>query len=111
MNASSDEIVTGAQMGTLVAEDRGDLGLGERVQRALADHHPAADAGQTVRQWLRHFEDAQVTLAGAGPRGDRVRRQTQQVDQHAVMGPAPPGGDGHPDHGHRQPGTDQQRER
>ncbi len=61
-----DEIVTGAQMGTLVAQDRGNLGLGERVQRALADHHSAADAGQTVGQWLRYFEDAQVTLPGAG---------------------------------------------
>ena len=68
-----DQIVSGAQMGTLVAEDRGNLGLGERVQRALADHHSAADAGQTVGQRLRHFEDAQVATPGAGPRGDRVR--------------------------------------
>ena len=99
-----DEIVTGAQMGTLVAQDRGNLGLGERVQRALADHHSAADAGQTVGQWLRHFEDAQVTLAGAGPRGDRVRRYAEQIDEHAVMGAAPARRDGHPDHGHRPAG-------
>ncbi len=106
-----DEIVSCAQMGTLVAEDRGNLGLGERVQRALADHHSAANAGQTVGQRLRHFQHPQVATPGAGPRGDRIEATTEQINEHAVMGPPPPRGDGHPDHSHGQPSADQQRER
>ncbi len=106
-----DQIVTGAQMGTLVAEDRGNLGLGERVQRAFADHHSAADAGQTVGQRLRHFQDAQVTLRAQARAETASRRHAEQIDEHAVMGAAPTRRDGDPDDGHRQPSADQQRER
>jgi hypothetical protein len=105
------QIVSCAQVGSLVAQDRGNLGLGERVQRALANHHAAANAGQAVGQRLCHFQHPQVATAGAGSRGDRITRQAEQVNQHPVMGPAPARRDGHPNHGHRQPRADHQGQR
>ena len=53
-----DQIVAGAQVGTFVAQDRRNFGFGQRFQRAFADHYAAANARQTVGQWLRHFQHA-----------------------------------------------------
>ena len=76
----------------LGSRGRGNLGLGEGVQRALANHYSAADAGQTVSQRLRYLQHPQIAAEGAGPRGDRIGSQPEQVDQHAVVSPPPAGG-------------------
>ncbi len=47
------QVVAGPQMGALVGQDRRDLGVAQRRQRALADHHAAAHTGQAVGQRLR----------------------------------------------------------
>ena len=47
-----NQVVPGPQMGALVGEDRGDLVVGQGLQRALADHDAAAHTGQAVGQRL-----------------------------------------------------------
>lgn len=106
-----NQVVAGPQMCAFVAEDGRDFGVGEGGQRAFAEHHTAAYAGQTVRERLGHPKDAQV----AGPRADLgghpVTSDAEQVDQHAVVGTPATGVDRHPQHRHCQARTDQYGER
>ena len=97
-----NQVVTGPQVRALMGQDRGDLVVGQGRQRALADDHATAHAGQAVGQRLGHVEDAQPAF---------LRLARTQVDDHAVMGPAAPGGDRDLHHGNGQPGADHQRQR
>ncbi len=73
-----------------------DLVVRQRGQRALAEHDPAAYAGQAVGQRLVDVEHPQhVAGRAAGAPSDCP----DQVDDHPVMCPAAPGRDGHPHDG------------
>ena len=106
-----NQVVAGAQMGPLVGEDGGDFGVGERVQRSLADHHPAAHAGQTVGKRLGDVQDAQIARVRARLRQGRIVADPDQIHDHAVMGAPSPIGDGHAHQRHHQPDTDQHGQR
>ena len=56
-----NQVVTGPQMGAFVGEYRGDLAVGQRFQRSLADHDAAAHPGQAIGERLFDIEDAQPT--------------------------------------------------
>jgi hypothetical protein len=82
-----------------MGEDRGDLTVGQRFQRALADHHAAAHARQAIREGLFDVEDAQAAGRDTDLRRDRFVGHVEQVDHHPVMGAPAPGGDRDLQHG------------
>ena len=86
-------------MGAFVAEDRHEFGVGERRERALAEHHAAAHTGKAVGQRLGDVKHPQPVHP--------VPAVADQVDDHPVMRPTAPGGDGHLHHGAEQPRADQ----
>ena len=90
-------------MRALMADYRRQLGILQRAQRPLTQHHAAAHTGQAVGQRLGNLKD---------PGADQlVMPLTEQIDHHPVMGPAPTGSNRDLHHRHDQPGADQQCER
>ena len=106
-----NQVVTGPQVSPLVGEDGRDFGVGERVQRPFADHHPAAHTRQAVGKRLRDVQDAKIARPGARLGERRIVSDPDQIDHHAVVGPPSPIRDGHPDHGDHQSGADQHGQR
>ena len=80
------QVVAGPQVGAFVAQYRLYFGVAQRRQRALAQHDPAADAGQTVGQRFCDVDD---------PNARPVAVITEQIHHHPVMGPAAAGFGGH----------------
>ena len=81
------------------------------LQRSLADHHAAANAGKAIGERLFDIEDAQIVHVRAVLDGHRVVRLPEQVDQHPVVRPTAPGRDRDLQHRDHQPGADDQGER
>ena len=79
------QVVTGPQVRPLVAQDRGDLGGREGLQRSLADHHAAANTRKAIGERLFDIEDAQIVHVRAVLHGHPVGRLPEQVDQHPVV--------------------------
>lgn len=97
----------GPQVRVLVAEDGADLVVAEVVEGAFAEHDPVPQARQAVGDGFGGVEDAHV--------GQLAYRRAavapvEQVDEHAVPGPAAAGSDADPQNRIHQPCTDQQGE-